>query len=213
MRTLQSHYEIFTWIVLSLLRALLCFVSALGIHTQTTCNARLSLSLQVLNWGTPTASPTCRRASWCQKEDDAEGVCWWYPLTTWQCCFFAIRWPLLVYAWLFISSQGYSKQDGVHFDFQQRAVGWGSRLYSFRVIPTLGDNYTAYCLSQRDDRDIVRRWRSCMEEHGTTSTAGIDEEFWGCLATSATNPRAHMCQRMQFDTATQRLCFFTLAQC
>lgn len=27
-------------------------------------------------------------------------------------------------------------------------LGWGSRLCSFRVTPTLGDNYTAYCLSQ-----------------------------------------------------------------
>lgn len=27
------------------------------------------------------------------------------------------------------------------------AVGWGSSLYSFRITPDLGDNYTAYCLS------------------------------------------------------------------
>lgn len=26
-------------------------------------------------------------------------------------------------------------------------LGWGSRLYSFRVMPCLSDNYTIYCLS------------------------------------------------------------------
>lgn len=33
------------------------------------------------------------------------------------------------------------------FVFKDCPLGWGSRLYSFRVIPFLSDNYTTYCLS------------------------------------------------------------------
>lgn len=33
------------------------------------------------------------------------------------------------------------------FVFRDCPLGWGSRLYSFRVVPFLSDNYTTYCLS------------------------------------------------------------------
>lgn len=45
------------------------------------------------------------------------------------------------------------------------SVGWGSRLYSFRVIPHLGDNYTVYCLSHGGTlplrRSLSSLWSCC----------------------------------------------------
>lgn len=52
-------------------------------------------------------------------------------------------------------------------------VGWGSRLYSFRVTPTLGDNYTAYCLSQ--------------SENG--ATYGVSSYIFWCLISMIALPR------------------------
>lgn len=49
-------------------------------------------------------------------------------------------------------------------------VGWGSRLYSFRVTPALGDNYSAYCLSQGAEHSSP----------GTPLPARSPQPEWSC---------------------------------
>ena len=54
--------------------------------------------------------------------------------------------PFLLIGWFFLLTLQRSWPTWAE-DEHQCSVGWGSRLYSFRVIPHLGDNYTVYCLS------------------------------------------------------------------
>ena len=68
------------------------------------------------------------------------------------------------------------------------AVGWGSSLYSFRITPDLGDNYTAYCLSHGNQTITfislstsciqLPRWLKPLLPLVTNSAPNLHHERW-----------------------------------
>ena len=68
------------------------------------------------------------------------------------------------------------------------AVGWGSSLYSFRITPDLGDNYTAYCLSHGNQTITfislstsciqLPRWLKPLLPLVTNSAPNLHHECW-----------------------------------